>query len=170
MYVRICGRGIQCTEQCTERCIYTREIIAIGGALVSSRYIDLASLPNTEDFLLRRAAATANPVPRRRSSSVATFRPRAIAPPRSTLLLRQRYPVTVTDTEATLARLLAFALRYRYRRSWRFSRFRTKDRGKDNARWKTGGSESAGLAGDENFEKRVPSPRTRWRAAAFVCR
>lgn len=80
MYVRICGRGIQCTEQCTERCIYTREIIAIGGALVSSRYIDLASLPNTEDFLLRRAAATANPVPRRRSSSVAAFRPRAIAP------------------------------------------------------------------------------------------
>ena len=45
-----------------ERCIYTREIIAIGGALVSSRYIDLASLPNTEDFLLRRAAATANPL------------------------------------------------------------------------------------------------------------
>lgn len=55
MYTRVfVDGGIQCTEQCTERCIYTREIIAIGGALVSSRYIDLPSLPNTEDFLLRR--------------------------------------------------------------------------------------------------------------------
>lgn len=54
---RSCVRGIQCTEQCTERCIYTREIIAIGGALVSSRYIDLPAssslslLPKSEDFL-----------------------------------------------------------------------------------------------------------------------
>lgn len=55
MYTRVfVDGGIQCTEQCTERCIYTREIIAIGGALVSSRYIDLPSLPNIEDFLLRR--------------------------------------------------------------------------------------------------------------------
>jgi len=52
---RLCARGIQCTEQCTGRCIYTREIIAIGGALVSSRYIDLPAsswlLPKNEDFL-----------------------------------------------------------------------------------------------------------------------
>jgi hypothetical protein len=52
---RLCARGIQCTEQCTGRCIYTREIIAIGGALVSSRYIDLPAsswlLPKSEDFL-----------------------------------------------------------------------------------------------------------------------
>lgn len=53
MYTRdvyLCVRGIQCTKQCTERCIYTREIIAIGGALVSSRYIDLPTsslLPKT---------------------------------------------------------------------------------------------------------------------------
>lgn len=39
--VYLCVRGIQCTKQCTKRCIYTREIIAIGGALVFSRYIDL---------------------------------------------------------------------------------------------------------------------------------
>lgn len=48
--VYLCVRGIQCTKQCTERCIYTREIIAIGGALVSSRYIDLPTsslLPKT---------------------------------------------------------------------------------------------------------------------------
>lgn len=166
MYVRICGRGIQCTEQCTERCIYTREIIAIGGALVSSRYIDLASLPNTEDFLLRRAAATANPVPRRRSSSVATFRPSAIAP-HDPPCCCVNVTVTVTDIDATLARLLAFASRYRSCRVWRF---RSKDRGKDNARW--GGTVEARVrpGGDENFEKRVPSPRTRRRAAAFVRR
>lgn len=67
---RICGRGIQCTEQCTERCIYTREIIAIGGALASSRYIDLpSSLPNTQDFLLRRAAAAGRQTPSMISST-----------------------------------------------------------------------------------------------------
>ena len=70
MYTRVfVDGGIQCTEQCTERCIYTREIIAIGGALVSSRYIDLPSLPNTEDFLLRRRRRRPNttdplPIPR----------------------------------------------------------------------------------------------------------
>jgi len=57
----VCARGIQCTEQCTGRCIHTREIIAIGGALVSSRYIDLPAsswlLPKSEDFPPRGPSA-----------------------------------------------------------------------------------------------------------------